>query len=703
MDSHYWRHCTVQKFFRTSNLLFLLLGIAVMFLSLDDLSARTSTAAGSISLGTYPKWGLTELVVPGPSLNGYTGSPNPFSIRLDGIFRGPNGAEYRVPGYYDGNGSGGQNGNIWKIRFTPDQIGSWTVTTVSPEPSLNGVNYTFQVETSTRSGFLHYVGGFYLKFMDGPYWLKTGADDPEEFLGEGVFGKWSGKRAAVDYLASHGINSMYMVLLDYPGDSGLVFPWLDPDEQSRIDLEKMKRWEGIFDYIREREIVLNLVLEDDGALIPVDRESYYRQMVARFGHHTGLIWSLREEYNERYSSERAIQWAHLLQEIDPYDHPIALHNVNTPADWFLQSDAFTVTSIQTDKPSAELLPRQFNQGALQWRQAAQAAGRPVMISYDETGKISSSDKDRSYARKMAWCLVLAGAHFELHTYPMSEYPEFEALWGDVGRLARFMTRLHFWEMQPRNDLVSENAVALAKGGYELVAYTVDGSPISVDLSGFSGELTCEWYDPRTGESVVASAVPSGGRRTVTPPVGGDMVLHLGAYPSEPPIAEQVVIDGLQPSRYQIDVLQGNKTYYTDRNYVITDLPEKLRGLTFIRTANDDKSLTAPEALTFTVDRPANILVAYDSRVAVKPQWLTQQFVPTEWSIGVSDNGVYLYLWNRTVAAGPVTLGGNAGQGFQAGSAFSMYTVVIQPYEGPKSDPHPPSAPLGVSVSSTVDE
>jgi hypothetical protein len=659
-------------------------------------------AASPISLGTYPKWGLVELTLQGPSLNGYSGSPNPFSIKLDGVFRGPDGAEYRVPGYYDGNGAGGQSGNVWKIRFTPDQIGVWTVTTVSPESRLHDQIFNFQVEPSSNFGILRYVGGYYLKFLDGPYWLKTGVDDPEEFLGETVFGGWEQKRAAVDYLASRSVNSMYLCLLDYPGDSGLVFPWLNVNDQSHVDLDKMKRWDAMLTYIQSRQIVLNLVLEDDGALIPTDRESYYRNIVARFGYHPGLIWNLREEYNERYSPEQAIEYALLLKEIDPYHHPIALHNVNTPIEWFLHSDAFCVTSIQTDKPSASLLPGQFNLWAQQWRQESGAAGRPIVISYDETGKISSSDKDRSYARKMAWSLVLAGAQFELHTWPLSSYQEFENLWSDVSRLNNFMQRLHFWEMHPRNDLVSANAMAFAKAGTELVAYSTDGTAITVNLSSFIGEVACEWYDPRTGNYTPVPSVPAGGQKTFAPPFGGDNVLHLGAYPNDPTIPQNVVIQNLQPAHYQIDLLQKDKGYYVDRSFTITDLPAALNSLVYIRTADDDKAMTNPQFMSFTVDRPANIYVAYDSRVAAKPRWLTNYFVPTDWSIGVSDMGAYLHVWNRTVAAGQVVLGGNAAEGFESGSGYSMYFVIAQPYMGPQADPHPPSAPQGVTILNTND-
>ena len=36
-------------------------------------------------------------------------------------------------------------------------------------------------------GALRYVGKHYLKFQDGPYWLRAGTDEPEDFLGYAGF------------------------------------------------------------------------------------------------------------------------------------------------------------------------------------------------------------------------------------------------------------------------------------------------------------------------------------------------------------------------------------------------------------------------------------------------------------------------------------------------------------------------------------
>ena len=66
---------------------------------------------------------------------------NPFAdVDLVGEFKSPSGQATKVYGFYAGDGKGGNSGNVWKIRFMPDQLGKWTYT------------YSFSDSTTTISG-----------------------------------------------------------------------------------------------------------------------------------------------------------------------------------------------------------------------------------------------------------------------------------------------------------------------------------------------------------------------------------------------------------------------------------------------------------------------------------------------------------------------------------------------------------------------
>ena len=68
-------------------------------------------------------------------------------------------------------------------------------------------------------------------------------------------------------------------------------------------------------------------------------------------------------------------------------------------------------------------------------------------------------------------------------------------------------------------------------------------------------------------------------------------------------------------------------YYGDRTYVMTDIPDFLKGMNFIRTANDDKRADETDAnfLCFTLTARSTVYVLYDSRASSLPAWLASTF------------------------------------------------------------------------------
>ena len=60
---------------------------------------------------------------------------NPFDVLLSAEFTGPSGVRLTVPGFYDGDGT-------WKVRFSPAEIGNWSMTTSSGVAALNAQTAT---------------------------------------------------------------------------------------------------------------------------------------------------------------------------------------------------------------------------------------------------------------------------------------------------------------------------------------------------------------------------------------------------------------------------------------------------------------------------------------------------------------------------------------------------------------------------------
>ena len=121
-----------------------------------------------------------------------------------------------------------------------------------------------------------------------------------------------------------------------------------------------------------------------------------------------------------------------------------------------------------------------------------------------------------------------------------------------------------------------------------------------------------------------------------------------------------------PSSYDWDTLAIDKLKYIDRTYTISDLPAAFVGLEFLRTGNDDKSQSANPFISFTINEPKAVFVAYDTRTTTLPTWL-QSWEKT--SVEINSTDVPALLYRKNFDAGTVNLGGN-----EYGN--SMYIVVL---------------------------
>ncbi|HTI51839.1 MAG TPA: DUF5060 domain-containing protein, partial [Planctomycetaceae bacterium] len=408
--------------------------------------ATSSLAAQPQVEGTPAVWQPLTLTFQGPEASETDSTPNPFlDIRLQVIFRGPSQQRVVVPGFFDGDGKEGPKGRVWRARFSPDAPGKWEYAAefrtgpgvaiqVEPDagaplalPDLAG-SFVAAPRDPAAPGFrkwgrLRYAGRHYLKFQDGPWWIRAGTDEPENFLGYAGFvrtpakhkfaahvedwrpgdpdwgdGQGRGIIGALNSLAEQHVNSIYFLTMNVGGDGKDVWPWAgaingrgSPDNDHRhYDTAKLRQWEIVFDHAERRGIFLHVVFNeaeeankfelDKGELGP-ERKLYYREMIARFGHHLALQWNLCEEYNLNFNfgPERIRAFADYIRAIDPYDHPVTVHSAGDPVEMlrFTYGDErFGMTSIQLNQRPIHEVTEAI------WRKT-QKNGRPLPVSLDE--------------------------------------------------------------------------------------------------------------------------------------------------------------------------------------------------------------------------------------------------------------------------------------------------------------------------------
>lgn len=521
------------------------LAVAVAVLVLAAVWAEAPGGRLLGHIGPFAKWAKIEIRMVGPASQG-RGHPNPFAIVLDVTFTSPKGKEATVAGFYDGNGKAGLDGSVWEVRFSADETGTWTFISKSANGRLDGYTGSFTVTAPARDapgfyrwGRLEHVGTAanrirHLKFRDGPYWLKAGCDDPENFLAKfRNYDTLTKRKTAIDYLAARGVNSMYIMTHNIGGDHRDVWPWLGETAKeakahagcaARFDVARLGEWRELFEHMQRKGVVPYLVLEDDSAWSGYDHARYYREMIARFGDLPALIFNFNEEHNENYRLSAALAFTQELRDIDPYDHPRGIHNVNRPNDRYVDAPQVDFTSIQLGSPAGKRPdPAIHNKLSIGWIERCKSRGKRIlMVGFDE----GRPEEDR----RSWWSAYLGGGVWEAHVLgpydrPMSAWAN---VWAELGGARAFMESLPFWEMAPSNGLVkSGEAFCLAKPGEIYALYLPSGGGVTVELApGIAYEYA--WWKATNGKdgTFQGSGRVGAGQQDFTAPGGGDWALRI---------------------------------------------------------------------------------------------------------------------------------------------------------------------------------
>ncbi len=534
--------------------------------------------------GILRKWHPVTLSIQGPDRS-EAGEPNPFTdCRLNVAFS-TTGRTIVVPGYYaaDGNAleSGGQSGPVWRAHFTPDREGVWayrvsfrTGSNVATNPeedagqaaACDGVSGSIDIGPADpdapgffAKGMLRHTGQRYLQFTEtNEYFIKGGADSPENFLAFADFdgtkpthryephaGDWrfgdpvwhftKGKNiiGALNYLAGKAMNSVYFLTMNVEGDGKDVWPWTSDKERYRFDCSKLDQWEIVFSHMDRLGILLHVVTQeqendqllDDGELGP-ERRLYYRELVARFGHHPALVWNLGEENTNTPEQRRA--FADYLRGLDPYDHPIVIHTFPSKRKE-VYSDLLGYPLL--DGPSLQLSDmRETHRETLKWVNRSREAGRPWFVCLDEIGppsigvKPDAEDPDHDDVRRYAlWGNLMAGGAgcewFFQSDIGCEDWRSRDHMW-DLTRIALefFQQHLPFTEMECEDGLVEgQGAWCLAKPGEVYAVYLPQGGPATLAVP--EGAYSVHWYNPREGGPLIPGPVlrGSGKKRLGNPP------------------------------------------------------------------------------------------------------------------------------------------------------------------------------------------
>ncbi|PLX20512.1 MAG: DUF5060 domain-containing protein [Salinivirgaceae bacterium] len=444
----------------------------------------------------------------------------------------------------------------------------------------------------------------YYKFRDTEkYWLKAGTNSPENLLayvdfddtyrikaevrdgeaaapttihtyephlkdwktGDPTWKNGKGKSliGAVNYLASKGMNAVYFLTLNILGDGKDVWPYVSPDDFTRFDVSKLDQWEIVFEYMQSKGILLHVVLQETENETMLDngdtgsmRQLYFRELIARFGHHLGLVWNLGEENGpvpwakdmpaQNDAQRKAM--AKFIKKHDPYNHPVVLHTL--PNEEIRKDILNNILGYEyLDGISLQHAERvTAPEAVFDLKAKSDSIGHPWLITMDEIGMwydgamTDAEDPNHPTLQRYAlWGTLLSGgagvewyfgAKHPHNDLSSEDWRQRDRLW-EITNYAKvfFDTYLPYWEMKPNPELINTpGAYCLSKTNEIYALYIPNYKSSKINLQKTTGEFQVYWYNPFTGGEFKTGAVAS--------VMGGEEV-DLGNPPSR--IGEDWVI------------------------------------------------------------------------------------------------------------------------------------------------------------------
>ena len=441
---------------------------------------------------------------------------------------------------------------------------------------FDGATGSFTVAATNKQGRDHrgkgrleYVGEHYLRYAGSKEWfVKAGADAPENTLAYEDFdavpnikglrkswaphardydaaeagsytwkgGKGSELLGAIAYLSEKGVNAFSFLTFNVRGDDENIFPhllktsisnyggsnaWTQDLYHDRFDVSRLEQWERIFSYADLKGMYLHFKTQEtendqlmDGGNVGRERKLYYRELIARFGHHLALNWNMGEENTQTDAQRRAM--ATYFAQTDPYNHLRVIHTYPGQQDAVYNKltgnqSAYTGVSIQTSNNGGS----QNFDSAEKWVQRSDAAGKKWVVAVDEPGSanigIDADPDDRKLVRSnVVWATFMAGgAGTEFYYGYQSGCGDLECQdhrsrdqkYTDAALALRFFQD-YFQEYLPsveNNNGLTANAddYVLANPGTAYAIYRPNGGTTDINLP--TGTWQVRWYNPRSGQ------------------------------------------------------------------------------------------------------------------------------------------------------------------------------------------------------------
>lgn len=319
-----------------------------LLLCVFGLLAGLSRSALADRLGSVAQYHVFELPFTGPAF-GPRDAPAK-DVRLLVTFRHASGRpELAVPGFWDGDGRGGNRGTVFKVRFCPDRPGTWTVVkTASNRRQLAGrhVGDTIVCTRSAHPGFWIPDGRWYRR-SDGSHPVITGNTHYTFLSRHGKSGRLSSDPVEdVRGNAKHFQKLRFSLFGGrYPDPK--VKPFLDdsgrPSDDGRYSFRPNPQWfhtrvDPVVAEGHKTDLICDLLLcgpdtFGSRSTLKGDPHPWLRYVAARYGAYPNVWFCLCNEWNIKrphYSAKEIRSAGAFLKSLLPQPRPISVHSNTGP-------------------------------------------------------------------------------------------------------------------------------------------------------------------------------------------------------------------------------------------------------------------------------------------------------------------------------------------------------------------------------------
>ena len=468
---------------------------------------------------------------------------NPFNTYLLEIeLESPNGRKFVVDGFYDGDGAGGQNGNVWKARICPDELGMWkwkAIENNDRQAPLLGLKGQFKCIESNYPGGLVADKQFFRFKHGGPIFLQgnfldfaEGSPSTHVFMSEKISDLDRAKilKRQRDYHKANKINIYIANKGDYNGIS--TIPWAKNKsgfDLSIMDIATWTRFDKDIMEIKKSGMFAELwFFADDsgfGKLDQEDKNRLFRYAMARTSAFSNTLFIIALEWQEGWSRVSLRESGRYLQGHNPWGRMISVHSIPSMAPDSIRSFLSIIYKKifkgikYSDETWADFIASQAGNDAIpkEVNSLAVDISRTETIPHisEEFGELRKNGDLR--LMRNVWANFCGGA----------------AGGGTGDYIASFMrflqlSRIPFQRMKPMNELLKhggETAFCLAELGHHYLVYC-QGREIQINVRGDG--LIGYWYKPTNSNASLQGPflVQAGTRRFQAPESLDDWVLWI---------------------------------------------------------------------------------------------------------------------------------------------------------------------------------